>query len=583
MRQKLGEGGMGVIWEAEDTSSRRMVALKMIRGFAFSSDSEKQRFQTEANAVAQLDHPNIVPIYEVGEIEDQPYFSMKLLPGGTLSGRLQDGAMGARDAAAIMEKLARAIHHAHERGVLHRDLKPDNVLLDKGGEPYLTDFGLAKLLDASSGLTLAHAYLGTPQYMSPEQARGRVSDITAASDVWAAGALLFHMLTGRLPFPGNSSREIFHCVVHAEPAPMHTAATTVGKELESLCQRCLEKDPSRRLGSAEELADELGRWLKGEAIHSRPAPRIGRTLRWARHDLWRKALAALAFLFVAVTATRLFLGPSARENGDGAVVTSAVRGVCIDVVESGDDVEVSVSGLVNAGSLEEREEREEREELEELEEKLQWNCFVSNGHRHSRISVLSVAPQLRYRLPAPSELTDAFDYDRWFVEDPDLYKASEFVVSSDTGLGISISYSDSYVVLPPDYVSGDDLSASSIYRDVSIDDLYLVKGAYTYSWGDGPGQSLTLNIGKKSDKQIGKQPVKTGDSTARSFASANPTYQVGNNWSIGYGTSETDFTEFDHVDYPLSPALPRSRIRHAKEKGLKDWFSATQNTRAETI
>ncbi len=172
---------------------------------------------------------------------------------------------------------------------------------------------------------------------------------------------------------------------------------------------------------------------------------------------------------MAVTATRLFLGPSARENGDGAVVTSAVRGVCIDVVESGDDVEVSVSGLVNAGSL------------EELEEKLQWNCFVSNGHGHGRISVLSVAPQLRYRLPAPSELTDAFDYDRWFVEDPDLYKASEFVVSSDTGLSISISYSDSYVVLPPDYVSGDDLSASSIYRDVSIDDLYLVKGAYTYS------------------------------------------------------------------------------------------------------
>lgn len=299
---------MGIIWEAEDTSLQRVVALKMIRGFAFSSDSERQRFRAEANAVAQLDHPNIVPVYEVGEIDDQPYFSMKLLQGGTLSQSLQDGALEARDAAAIMEKLARAIHHAHGRGVLHRDLKPDNVLLGESGEPYLTDFGLAKLLDSSSALTLTHAHIGTPQYMSPEQARGRACDITATSDVWAAGALLFHTLTGRLPFPGSSSGEIFDRVAHAEPASMQSEARPVDKELETLCLRCLEKEPARRLCSAEELADELGRWLKGEAIHSRPATRIER----ARRHPWHVALSAAVLLVAAGTAASLFLASGGR-------------------------------------------------------------------------------------------------------------------------------------------------------------------------------------------------------------------------------------------------------------------------------
>lgn len=280
--QELGSGGMGVIWEADDSSLRRTVALKMIRGFAFSGTGERQRFQREATAVAQLDHPNIVPIYEVGEIDGHPYFAMKRLSGGSLAARLAEGAMDQREAVVIMEKLARAIAHAHDRGVLHRDLKPDNVLFDDKGEPLLTDFGLAKIMDEGDGLTLTTAHVGTPQYMSPEQARGCAKDITEASDVWGAGALLFHMLTGQTPFKGKSSGEILHHVTHEKPHSMDDAVPSVGKDLRTLCLRCLEREPNQRLPSAQVLADEMARWLDGQPIATKPMPLAIRAWTWSR-------------------------------------------------------------------------------------------------------------------------------------------------------------------------------------------------------------------------------------------------------------------------------------------------------------
>ena len=292
LRRKLGAGGMGVIWEAEETTVRRVVALKLIRGFVFASEAEKLRFLAEAQAAAHLDHPHIVPVYEVSETEGQPFFTMKLLEGGCLSERLKAGALPAREAAQVMEKLARAAHHAHERGVLHRDLKPGNVLFDKAGEPFLTDFGLAKLVDAEQGLTLTNAQMGTPQYMSPEQARGRSRDVTTASDVWALGAMLYQMLTGRLPFPGSTPAEIFSHIAHDEPASLRTLATTADSDLETLCLRCLEKEPARRLPGAGELADELARWLRGEPIHSRRVTGSERALRWVRRYPWRVAAGA---------------------------------------------------------------------------------------------------------------------------------------------------------------------------------------------------------------------------------------------------------------------------------------------------
>ena len=299
VRREIAIGGMGAVYEAFDTRLGRTVALKLMRSLLLATPEEKVRFRAESGAVAQLDHAHIVPIYEVGEQGGQPYFTMKLIEGRSLAARLKDGPLPPREAAALMAAVARAVQHAHERGVLHRDLKPGNILLDAQGQPWLTDFGLAKQTASDSDLTRTGASLGTPEYMSPEQAAGRLRDVSPASDVWALGVVFVQMLTGQVPFRGDNPAEVFRKIAQEEVENLLPGQRGQGRlnkrtsegpsiplDLATLVLRCLQKEPARRLSNAALLADELERWLAGKPILSRPVTRGERALRWLRRHPW---------------------------------------------------------------------------------------------------------------------------------------------------------------------------------------------------------------------------------------------------------------------------------------------------------
>jgi WD40 repeat protein/tetratricopeptide (TPR) repeat protein/tRNA A-37 threonylcarbamoyl transferase component Bud32 len=300
---EIARGGMGVVYRARQKSANRVVALKMIRGGELADAAEVQRFRHEAGAVANLDHPHIVPIYEVCEYRGRPFFSMKLMEG-TLAERLQTGRSPFSPAAAarLMAKVARAVHHAHQHGVLHRDLKPANILLDGHAEPHVTDFGLAKRLeDGPKGLTQSGAIVGTPEYMSPEQATAQ-KVLTTAVDVYGLGAVLYALLTGRPPFQGGNVLETLRQVVEAEPAPPWLVNRQVPRDLGLVCLRCLDKDPGRRYGSAEAVAEDLGRWLDGEPVAARPVGTPERVIKWVRR---RPAVAGLLAAVLVVAAAGL--------------------------------------------------------------------------------------------------------------------------------------------------------------------------------------------------------------------------------------------------------------------------------------
>jgi tRNA A-37 threonylcarbamoyl transferase component Bud32 len=280
--KELGRGGMGIVFKARQMSLNRPVALKMIRSAALASEDERRRFQNEAEAVATLDHPHIVPILEVGNYEGQRYFTMKLIGGTSLNQRLADYVGDPRSAAELLKHVAEAVHHAHQRGILHRDLKPANIMLDERGEPFVTDFGLAKRIEGDSELTLSGAIMGTPAYMAPEQASGRRGAVTTASDVYGLGAIFYAVLTGRAPFEGDSVEETLEQVRNSAPSPPSKINPRMPRDLETICLKCLEKDPSRRYASAVELVSDLKRWLAGEPIAARAVGNAARFWMWCR-------------------------------------------------------------------------------------------------------------------------------------------------------------------------------------------------------------------------------------------------------------------------------------------------------------
>lgn len=314
---EVARGGMGMVFRARQKNPSRVVALKVISSGELATPRMVERFNNEALAAARLSHPNIVPIYEVGEDRGWHFFSMEFVEGRTLADLVRDEAPTPAMAAGLMIKIARAVEHAHQRGVLHRDLKPANILLDRNNEPRLTDFGLAKIAEQETDITRTHAVLGSPAYMSPEQAAGKSRDITTASDVYSLGTILYELLAGRPPFSSETTPALLRKIMDEEPPPLlKKARSRSSAQLQSaashfsdltvICFKCLEKLPLKRYATAGDLADELERWQRGEPIFARPAGAWERSIKWARrHPAWTvlggmTALAGFVLTFVSL-------------------------------------------------------------------------------------------------------------------------------------------------------------------------------------------------------------------------------------------------------------------------------------------
>jgi hypothetical protein len=306
----LGKGGMGVVYKARQVGLDRLVALKMILHTEHAGADDRRRFQAEAQAVARLQHTNIVQIHEVGEHQGRPYFSLEYCPGGSLAEQLDGTPWEPVKAAELMQTLARAVHAAHQAHVVHRDLKPANVLLSADGQPKITDFGLAKKLDEQSQ-TQTGAVVGTPSYMAPEQAGGKGKEVGRAADVYALGAILYELLTGRPPFKAPSTLDTVLQVLSEEPVAVRRLQTKVPRDLETICLKCLEKDPKKRYTDAAALAEDLRRFQAGEAIRARPARALERGWRWCRRN---RALASLAASIVVGMVLGSYLFVTVRAN-----------------------------------------------------------------------------------------------------------------------------------------------------------------------------------------------------------------------------------------------------------------------------
>jgi hypothetical protein len=291
---------MGVVYEARQVRPNRLVALKMILAGGYAGAAKLARFKSEAEAIARLQHPNIVQVYEVGEHDGKPFFSLEFCPGGSLDQTLDGTPLPPREAARLVETLARAMHAAHQANVVHRDLKPGNVLLAADGTPKVTDFGLAKKLDDASGPTQSGDIVGTPSYMAPEQAAGKGKEVGPAADLYALGAILYQLLTGRPPFKAATPLETILQVVRSEPVLPRQPNPAMPRDLETVCLKCLHKDPAWRYATAAALADDLRAFREDRPIQARPAGLLERGRKWAKRRPTAAALLAVCVLAVGV-------------------------------------------------------------------------------------------------------------------------------------------------------------------------------------------------------------------------------------------------------------------------------------------
>jgi serine/threonine protein kinase len=299
--EEIGRGGQGVVYRARQKSLNRTVALKVIGLGPWATEAHLKRFRFEAEAAASLDHPCIVPIHEVGERDGYCYFSMNFVEGGQLDEVVGREPLPIRSAAEVIAKLAHAVHYAHEHGILHRDLKPGNILVDQKGEPHLTDFGLARLVETESTVTRTKEVLGTPSYMAPEQAVGETRNLTSVTDVYGLGAVLYQLLTGQPPFAGGTTYETVKLLLETEPRQPRLLNPKVDRDLSAICLKCLEKDPKRRYPAAAGLAEDLEHWLKHEPIRAKRSGFFTRTRKWVRRNPALVGTAAVCLLLGAAS------------------------------------------------------------------------------------------------------------------------------------------------------------------------------------------------------------------------------------------------------------------------------------------
>lgn len=329
---EIARGGMGVVYKARQVRLNRTVALKMILAGQFAGEADVQRFQTEAEAAAQLDHPGIVPIFEVGEYEGHHFFSMGLVEGNSLSARISDGPLPPKEAAALVRKIAEAMQYAHDKGVIHRDLKPANVLIDKDGQPRVTDFGLAKKLESDSQLTGTGQILGTPSYMPPEQAAGRTEQVDERADVYALGAILYCLLTGRPPFQAASPMDTLLQVLDREPVPPRTLNAAIPRDMETICLKCLRKEPSRRYQTASDLNADIQRQINGQPIKARPVSPGEKVWLWCRRNPRMVATASFVALLL-VSFVMLFTAQRRKSTAEQVQTTVAALNTTRGIIQ----------------------------------------------------------------------------------------------------------------------------------------------------------------------------------------------------------------------------------------------------------
>src|SRR5262245_31071061 len=329
--EEVARGGMGGVYRARQVSLDRVAGLKLIRAGGHAGGADVERFLGEAKAVAQLQHPHLVQLYESGQHDGLPYFTLEFVPGGSLGTKLSGTPLPPREAARLVEQAARGVQHAHDKGIVHRDLKPHNVLLAADGTAKVTDFGLARRVDGSEKLTATGAVLGTPPYMAPEQASGEGKGVGPATDVYGLGAILYECLTGRPPFQAPTPLETMLQVLKVEPVPPAQLQPQVPRDLETVCLKCLQKEPAKRYTSAAALAEDLRRYQAGEPITARPVGRLERAWRWCRRNPAVAALLTLAAaLLVAGTGVSSYFAvaeaeqaETARKNEQAAVAARA--------------------------------------------------------------------------------------------------------------------------------------------------------------------------------------------------------------------------------------------------------------------